>query len=60
MNQAPPEDRRPEVHVAPSAEPDNQPDDTHLGFKEAVETAAKAYFGACRKLARAINRLKRG
>lgn len=29
-------------------------------LQEVVETAATAYFSTCRKLARAINRLKKG
>ncbi|QDG50740.1 hypothetical protein FIV42_08355 [Persicimonas caeni] len=60
MNQAPPNDRRPEAHAAPSYEADSGNDETKSSFKETVETAAKAYFGACRKIARAINRLKKG
>ncbi len=56
MNQAPPKDRRPEERVNV---PD-QPEEDSGGLKEAVETAASAYFSACRKIARAINRLKKG
>ena len=62
MNQAPPSDRRPAVRDHTPVEADessgDSSDDESAGLKELVETAASAYFGACRQLARTISRLK--
>ena len=54
MDQAPPDPSR----NLPPATADEPPESEQGGLKEAVETAASAYFSACRKLARAVNRLK--
>ncbi len=42
------------------ASPPTPPQDEETGvLVEVVETAASAYFSACRKLARALNHLKK-
>ena len=45
-----PDDRRPKARA--------EQDDESPTFKEVVETAATAYYAACKKIARTINRLK--
>jgi hypothetical protein len=64
MQESPQNERRTEQRYDlhdqgdPKAGERQRKDGDHRTLKETVETAASAYFSACRKLARAINRLK--